>query len=673
MNPELFSFDDYLQLIQQINEHDHLYYVLNQPKISDYEYDKLLLTLQSIESLHKDWVVPYSPSLRVGATPQSEFAKIQRKKPMLSLDNTYSKQELSEFHQRIIKLLKELDFNQMPTYVVEPKIDGISIELTYQDGLFLLATTRGDGTIGEDVTANVKTLRTLPLKLSSPVSLTVRGEIYIEKQAFLKLNEEKELIGEEPFKNPRNAAGGTLKQLDPKIVSLRPLKLLVYEGIDLPLLSSQHELLIYLNKLGFPVYMDFALASSLEELLVLIDKTEKMREKLPFEIDGVVIKTDSLPMQKAIGFTSRSPRFSVAYKFTPQRATTQLKKIDFQVGRTGVITPVAKLTPVSLSGTTVSSASLHNFDQIRRLDIHIEDFVEIEKSGEIIPQIISVIKEKRVHSQPIHPPSACPSCQSALVQTTGLVALKCPNEHKCPAQIIEKIVFFCNRDNMNIENMGPKLVTQLVEYGLVQDLADIYQLTVEQLAQLPRMGNKSAHNVYSAIQKSKHASLTQFIAGLGIPSIGWVYAQTVAQTFGQLEQLLSTPYEKISHTLSAIYGFGEKRAQAIVEYLNSPIHQTVLQKIQHLGVRPSVSAQSSTTGPFSGCSVCVTGTFSVPRQELKQKIEQAGGKFVSAVTSKTHFLLVGNDPGKEKISAALKYKTPQLSEQQWNEKINSSN
>jgi DNA ligase (NAD+) len=593
---------------------------------------------------------------------------VVRAVPMLSLDNTYSESELREFCERVSRGLDAAGVSEPPTYVLEPKIDGIGIELRYVDGAFTMGATRGDGVIGEDVTQNLRTIKTLPLLLKKPVSLLVRGEVYMDRAGFNKLNAERLAAGEEPFKNPRNATGGTLKQLDPRNVASRPLKILLYEVVgEVPAVREHYGLLTHLRELGLPVFPDIKRVHSVEELLGQLAAWEARRPSLGFDIDGLVIKVDSLSQREALGFTARAPRWAIAYKFPAQQATTRVLDIEINVGRTGAVTPVALLEPVELAGTTVSRASLHNWDQIQRLDLRLGDYVLVEKAGEIIPQILSVLKERRAElkaePQPIAPPTTCPECGDTLYRRPGEVALRCPNTRPCPRQLREALTFFCNRDAMNIDNLGPKLIEQLVTKGLVKDVADLFGLTRAQLLSLPRLGEKSADNIVAALATAKgEATLSRLLTALGIPTIGWVWAQKIAEQYRSLERLLLTPLPELYKTLASLHGFGEERAAAVRDYFTDPRNLALLQKLREHGLSPREPETVATSGALSGKSVCVTGTLSAPRGEFKKRIEAAGGKFVAAVTAKTSYLLLGADPGEDKRKAATKHGVPILDE-----------
>lgn len=658
--------DEYLALVAELLEHDRRYYVDNNPSIADVEYDQKKKRLDALEAAHPDWVVAHSPSKRVGHSPLSSFAKVERAVAMLSLDNTYSAEDLTDFFGRVLRGLQGAGDKRHPELVVEPKIDGIGIELTYKAGVFVLGATRGDGLIGEDVTQNLRTVKNLPMMLKEKVDLLVRGEVYMPRDGFDKLNAERLAAGEEPFKNPRNATGGTLKQLDSRIVAKRPLRVLLYEVVgEVAGLSTHSALLDYLRRLGLPVYPDTKTVGSLDALIADVRVWQDKRMSLPFDVDGLVLKVNDLSQREVLGFTARAPRWAIAYKFPAQQGTTKLLDVELGVGRTGVVTPVAVLAPVELAGTTVSRASMHNWDQIARLGVMVGDFVLVEKAGEIIPQIVAVVKERRLGRESelraIPPPTKCPECGDTLVKRSGEVALRCPNSKPCPRQLREAITFFCNRDAMNITGLGDKLVEALVSARHIRDLADLFSLTRAQLLSLPRLGEKSADNVLAAIATGRsEATLSRFLTALGIHGIGWVWAQKIAEQYLSLEKLLNTPPEAVYRSLVGIHGFGEERAGAVRDYLSDSQSQALLRKFVSLGLSPTEPVAS--VGPLLGKTFCITGTLSKPRGDFQKRIESAGGKFTSSVTKKTSFLIVGAEPGEDKRAAAIKNGVPILDE-----------
>jgi DNA ligase (NAD+) len=648
---------DYERLCREILEHDRRYYVENNPSIADVEYDRLFTRLRQLEAEHADWVVPWSPTQRVGHQPLSAFPKVERAVPMLSLDNTYDEKELTAFHERVKRGLGGVE----PAYVVEPKIDGISIELTYVEGRFVLGATRGDGSIGEDVTANLRTIRALPLQLTQPKSVLVRGEVYMDRAAFEKLNTERVAAGEEPWKNPRNSTGGSLKLLDPREAAKRPMKLLTYEVVGDGPAKTHFELLDWMKRLGFPVSTDIGRVASLAELLAAVEGWAERKLTLPYAVDGVVIKVDRIAERRELGATARAPRWAIAYKFPAEQATTRLVEVEWNVGRTGAITPLGHFDPVELGGTTVKRASFFNANQIKRLDVAVGDRVLIEKAGEIIPYVITVV-ERGAAREPVVEPTRCPSCGTGLVRQEGQVALYCPNTFGCPVQRARSIEFFCKRDAMNMENLGPALVSQLVERGLVADVADLYDLTVEKLVDLERMGEKSAENVVRAIAASREkATLSRLLIGLGMPGIGEVWARAVAERYGDLASLMAAAPDEIHAALVELHGFGEERARAVAEFFAESRHRAVLGKLMARGVSPR-EPKIVRTGPLAGVRVCVTGTLSRPRGEIQADIEAAGGTFDKTVKKGTTYLVAGADVGATKLKDAQKKGTRVIDE-----------
>jgi len=647
---------EYEALAREILEHDRRYYVDDNPSVSDLDYDRLVKRLQAIEKEHPEWVVDWSPTRRIGHQPVSEFAKVVRLSPMLSLDNTYDPDELREFHERV---LRGLDGEQ-PTYVVEPKIDGIGIELSYEDGRFTLGATRGDGTTGEDVTTNLRTIRRLPLLLALRESIVVRGEVYMDRADFERLNQAREAAGEEPFKNPRNMTGGTLKLLDSRLAAQRPMKIVLYELTDGDRRFKRHtEGLAWMRELGLPVN-EHQVASAFDALAEKVAGWQTRRDQLPYDADGIVIKVDSYAQRGLLGETAKYPRWAVAYKFPARQVTTRVVGLEVNVGRTGAVTPVALLEPVELSGTTVARASLHNWDEVQRKQVGPGDTVLIEKAGEIIPQIVAVTA--RASHQVFAPPTHCPSCGEPLVRAEGEVALKCVNKISCRAQLVEGVQFFAHRDAMNIDSLGPKLVFQLIERGLVRDVADLFDLRVEQLAELERMGQKSAENVVRALETARReATLSRLLIAIGMPHVGEVAARAIAARFADLRALVDAPPAELRAQLESVRGVGPVIAGAVADFLAEPRNRAVLEKLVARGVNPK-EPQRKVGGPLAGLSFCVTGTLSKPRGEVKKDIEAAGGRFVTGVTKETHYLVAGGDTGESKLAAARKHGTKILDE-----------
>jgi DNA ligase (NAD+) len=649
------SKEEYLALVDELSEHDRRYYVDAAPTISDVEYDKLLVKLRELEATHPDWVVAWSPTKRVGYAPISEFPKVERALAMLSLDNTYGHDDLREFHERV---MKGLDGDTV-TYSIEPKIDGFGIELTYKQGVLVLGATRGDGRIGEDVTANVRTVRGVVLKLREPVDIVVRGEIYMTKAEFAAINAERLQEGEEPFKNPRNTAAGTIKQMDPREVAKRPLRTILYEVVDGERYARGHMAsLDYIHRLGLPVSPHNANAADWDALLAAVESWQAKRDELPYEVDGLVIKVDDFGQRAALGSTSKFPRWAIAYKFPARQVTTRIVDLELNIGRTGAVTPVAILDPVDVSGTTVSRASVHNWDQVQRLGLGKGDRVLIEKAGEIIPQILGVTEKGPGPAFDV--PTQCPSCGSPLAREEGKVVLACTNRLGCPAQLLAAIEFFASRGQMNIDGLGEKVVVQLVGAGLVHDVADLFTLTAEQVADLERFAEQSAKNLVAAIATAKNAAtFSRLLAALGIPHVGGVIAKPIAQKYGTLTALRAACAAKDSEAFVAelcdIEGVGDTIAEAVDRFLREPHVATVLDKLASRGVDPKEPVVAVSDGPLNGMTFVVTGTLSQPRADVQKKIELGGGKVVGSVSKKTTYLVAGADTGKTKLEAAQKH------------------
>jgi DNA ligase (NAD+) len=645
----------YLQLVDEITAHDRRYYVDASPTISDYEYDQLAVRLRAIEAAHPDWIVPWSPSLRAGHAPISEFAKVVRPVAMLSLDNTYGEDDLRAFYDRLVKGMG----GDEPVCSVEPKIDGFGIELTYRAGVLALAATRGDGRVGEDVTENVRLLRGIPLRLAEPIDIVVRGEIYMRKDDFAAINEERVRAGDEPFKNPRNTAAGSIKQLDPAEVKKRPLRAILYEVVDGDRYAPGHlAALARLRALGLPTSDHNERAQGWDELSACVHSWRDRRDALPYELDGLVIKLDDFAARAALGATAKFPRWAIAFKFPARQVTTTLRDLELNVGRTGAVTPVALLDPVELSGTTVARASVHNWDQVARLQLTRGCRVTIEKAGEIIPQILHVTVAGT--GPVLAAPTACPSCGHALVREEGRVALMCPNRLGCPAQQLAAIEFFASRGQLNIDGLGEKVVAQLVEAGLVRDVADLFSLTAAQLLGLERFAQQSATNLALAIAKAaREATFARLLAALGIPNVGGVIARPIAERYGRLSALraaaaASEPAAFVAE-LCEIPGVGETIAISVDRFLRDPHVQEVLDKLAARGVDPEQPAAPVAAGPLAGLTLVVTGSLTAPRAEIQKRIEAAGGKVAGSVSKRTSYLVAGADTGQAKLEAAERH------------------
>jgi DNA ligase (NAD+) len=654
------------ELRDQIRHHDHLYFVEARSEISDREYDRLFAELKGLEGQFPDLVTPDSPTQRAGGEPLKEFKSVRHTIPMMSLDKTYSIEELREFDSRVRKLLP----NEKVEYVLEPKIDGVSISVRYEDGKLALGATRGDGTTGDDITANLKTIRAIPLQLNvkhPPERFEVRGEAYIPVEDFDKLNAEREKAGEPLFQNPRNTAAGSLKQLDPAIVAKRPLQAIFYavaEGMEF---KKQTDALEGLKKFGFPTHRHWWVCQDIEEVITRATELQKLEAKLPFQIDGAVIKVNSFDQWKRLGVTAKAPRYAIAYKYSHEQAQTKLKDITIQVGRTGTLTPVAELEPVFLAGSTISRATLHNEEEIKRKDIRIGDTVIIEKAGEVIPAVIGSVKEKRPRDarefdffKHIH--GKCPACGGPVARDPEFVAWRCENI-ACPAQLKRTIGHFAARSAMDIEGCGEVLVNQLVDKNLVHDVADLYSLTVEQLAGLERMAEKSATNVVNAIAESKTRELWRLINGLGILHVGEGAARKLADHFHNLDGLSNATMDELQQAEDV----GPVMAQSIRDFFDNPRNQAVIEKLRQAGLkmREKAAPKGTATGPFAGKTVVVTGTLNkLSREEAKESLRKAGATVTDSVSKKTDFLIVGENAG-SKLDKAAKLGVKTIDEQEF--------
>jgi DNA ligase (NAD+) len=662
---------EYLALVADLIEHDRRYYSENAPTITDQEYDRRYRQLRDAEDAHPDWVVPESPTQRVAPVPLSAFSKVVRELPMLSLDNTYNEEELLAFLDRVDRGLAD----ETPKFVVEPKIDGISVELTYKAGQFVLGATRGDGRVGEDITQNLRTVRALPTRLAQPLDVVVRGEVYMDKADFVAMNVEREAAGEEIWKNPRNATGGSLKLLDSRECARRPLKILLYDVVGGDKHAQLHsEALALLRTWGLPTAAEVEVVTGAAALTQTVHAWAERRHKLHYEVDGLVIKVDSFGQRRLLGSTAKFPRWAIAFKFPAERATTTVREIEINVGRTGAVTPVAIFDPVEISGTTVKRASLFNWDEVARLDLHVGDEVVVEKAGEIIPQVLEVLVDRRKgNQQPIPVPTNCPSCNSPLVRKPGEVALRCDNR-RCPDQTWRSIQFFAHRGALNIEGIGEVLAQELCRKGMLEDAASIFDLTVEKLApgknapegtiRIERMARKSAENLVAAIEAAKKAAtLSRLLIGFGIPHVGVVAARAVARRFGSLGRLADTPGEERRTGIAGIDGVGPVIATAIADWFADSENQRLVERLRARGIDPQEPEERArAAGPLSGLRICVTGKLARPRSEVQGLIESAGGTFVSAVGKSTNYLVAGADVGKAKLDAAKKVGTKVIDE-----------
>jgi DNA ligase (NAD+) len=649
-------------LVREIRQHDHRYYVLDDPIISDQQYDALYRELVELERSHPEWVTADSPTQRVGVEPRSELVTVEHAVPMMSLDNTYSEKDLADFIRRV---RGGLPAGTETTFCLEPKLDGASVELVYRDGRFVQGSTRGDGTHGEDITANLRTVRSLPLSIAHSGSLTLRAEVVIFKQDLERVNAERAERGEPPFANPRNAAAGSLRMLDPRVVAERPLRVFVWQVVEGRTLARSHaESLERVAALGLPTHGRHRICHDVESVLAEITRIDQERRDFYYETDGAVVKVDSFEQQQLLGSTAKFPRWAIAYKFSAERATTIVRAIAVQVGRTGALTPVAQLDPVQLAGTTVSRASLHNAQVLAELDVRIGDHVTIEKAGEIIPQVVAVEYGAREGDPPpFTMPATCPACATPVERRGEEVAIRCPNPD-CPAALKQAIVYFAKRHAMDIDGLGEALVDQLVDTGLVHDVADLYDLELSRLVALERMGNKSAQNALDSIAASRTRPLGRLLTGLGIEHVGPVAAEQLAQTAGSLEALLSWSREDAQSAVAAINGFGPKMVQSVLDFLFDPTTRGLLEKLgdRHVSTAQPVRPQGSAAGPLARASFCVTGVLSQPREKVHERITLGGGQVHDKVKKDTQYLVVGEKVGKSKLETAKKYGVRVISE-----------
>jgi DNA ligase (NAD+) len=632
------------ELRELINHHNYLYYVLDNPQISDAEYDKLMRELIDLESQFPELVTPDSPTQRIGGEPLPAFERVTHREAMISLADAFNEGELRDFHRRVVAAVGE-----QVEYVVELKIDGLAISLTYENGILVTAATRGDGTVGEDVTQNVKTIKSVPLRLNLPPDKTpplieVRGEIYIPKEDFLKLNQEREDMELPTFANPRNAAAGSIRQLDPKIAAQRPLSTFMYgigyrEGIEF---ESHYEVLEFYKTCGFRVNPYIKLFKSFDDVVAYCMSWREKRDSLPYEIDGMVIKVNSLLQQQILGSTTKNPRWAIAYKFPAEQKVTVIEDIIVSVGRTGILTPNAVLRPINIAGSTVSRATLHNEDYIKEKDIRIGDSVIVQKAGDIIPEVVEVIKERRTgREKEFKMPNRCPECGSETVRLPGEAAHRCTGV-ACPAQIRRSIIHFASRDAMDIRGLGPAVVSLLLSNNLIQDASDIYFIKKEDLIPLERMGEKSADNLIKAIQDSKKQPLSRLIFALGIPFIGSRASTLLAEALGSMEKLQTASYDE----LIKIPEIGEKMAESIVTFFKQEQTKKLLKRLKDAGVNMQEDTPREGKKPLENLTFVLTGTLEkYSRSQAKEIIENLGGRVSSSVSKKTDYVVLGRDPG----------------------------
>jgi DNA ligase (NAD+) len=660
------SQDRIADLRGQIAHHDRLYYEQAKPEISDREYDALYRELVDLERAHPELLTPDSPTQKVGGRPQGAFAQVRHLVPMQSLDNTYSAEEIGDFVERLQRLLPG---EEIP-FTIEPKVDGVAICLLYEKGRLVRAATRGDGTTGDEVTRNIRTIGVIPAKLhgKAPDILEVRGEVYLPKETFARINAERDEQGLPIFANPRNAAAGTLKQLDPNIVAERKLSAVFYGyGAVEPasaLSERMKDFFAQLKAWGLPVNPRHWLASDASEVMDAITELGAIRRDFPFETDGAVIKADRIEQHARLGSTSKAPRWAIAYKYEPEQARTRLLDITVQVGRSGVLTPVAELEPVFVAGSTVARATLHNEEEIARKDLRIGDWVLVEKAGDVIPAVVKVLTEERGGSEKeFKMPTQCPVCGSAVSRTEGEVAVRCTNP-ACAAQARRRLEYFAGRTAMDIEGLGEAMVTQLCDAGLVTDVADLYVLTAEQLLPLERMGEKSVSNLLEAISASRNQPLWRLLAALGIPHVGVTVARTLAASFGTLDRLAVASEEE----LVGVEEIGPIMASAIHGWFRDPSVITLVEKLRvaglNFGERDPKGSAPSADGPLKGTTWVLTGTLSMPREEAAEMIRSKGGKVSGSVSAKTTYLLAGEEAG-SKLDKAQKLGVKVLSEEEF--------
>ncbi len=649
------------QLRALLNEQNYRYYVLNDPLMSDFEYDKLMRELQDLEQANPQYADPNSPTQRVGSDRANQFASVTHRFPMQSLSNTYSREEVTDFDTRIRKEVGEVE------YVCELKFDGTSISLLYEHGQLVRAATRGDGTVGDDVTENVRTIRSIPLQLRGggyPDLFEIRGEILMPYKSFERLNREREDIGETPFANPRNAAAGSLKQQSSAVTASRDLDAYLYmlAGDEMPY-ATHYESLLAARQWGFKVSDQMKLCRNLDEVMDFIRYWDQARESLPFATDGVVIKVNSYAMQKQLGSTAKAPRWAVAYKFKAEQALTRLLSVDFQVGRTGAITPVANLEPVQLAGTVVKRASLHNAEQIALLDIRLGDMVYVEKGGEIIPKITEVeLSERPAESQPFEFITRCPECGTELVKYEGESRHYCPNSSSCPPQIVGRIVHFISRKAMNIEGLGDETVQLLYDNGLVHDISDLYTLKRADLVRLPRLGEKSADNILRNIEASKQVPFARVLFAIGIRFIGETTAKILARQFKNIDALIHADPEQLIEAEEV----GEKIARSIIEYFADAGNMRIVERLRSYGLQFQNQVQEGATDRLAGLNFVISGTFvHHSRDQLKELIERHGGRNLSGVSSNVNYLLAGQNIGPAKLAKASKLGVKMINEEEF--------
>ncbi len=653
------------KLCTDINEHNYRYYILDEPEISDAQYDVLFKELQALESKYPQFISSESPTQRVGVKPQKEFAEIKHIVPMLSLENAFAEEDVQAFDQRIhdkLNIIAEIEF------ACEPKLDGLAVNLRYEKGILISAATRGDGETGEDITLNIRTIRMVPLHLQGkdfPDVLDVRGEVYMPKAGFEKLNARAAKLGEKVFVNPRNAAAGSLRQLDPQITASRPLEIYCYglgviQGYELP--TKHSEVLACFKRWGLRVNPESVVVKGVAGCVNYYEQLGKKREKLPYEIDGVVYKVNSLQDQQKLGFVSRAPRWAIAHKFPAEEVTTVVETVEFQVGRTGALTPVARLKPVFVGGVTISNATLHNMDEVKRKDIHIGDTVIVRRAGDVIPEVVRVILQKRTNDiQKIHLPKSCPVCHSNVEHIAEEAVARCSGGLFCPAQRKEAIKHFASRRAINVEGLGDKLVEQLVDKNLINNPADLYTLKLSVLAGLDRMAEKSAQNLLDELEKSKSTTLARFIFSLGIREVGEATAKALAQYYGDIDAVMNADVE----ALQSVQDIGPVVAKYIVAFFAEKHNCDIVKQLIAAGMRWEKVTTSVRQLPLQGKTFVLTGTLNVfSRDEAKDKLEALGAKVAGSVSKKTSYVVVGADAG-SKLDKAKELNVPMMNEDEF--------
>lgn len=647
------------KLRDEIRRHDHLYYVLDNPEISDFDYDKLFRQLQDLEKQNPELITPDSPTQRVGGSPLKSFKTITHKVPLLSLGNAFNFDELDAFDKRVCDGLGDNSVD----YVCELKMDGLAVSLEYKDGLFIKGSTRGDGVTGEDITQNLKTIKSIPLKLDDKLSIEVRGEVYLPYDDFLKLNEERAQMEEPVFANPRNAAAGSIRQLDPKVTVQRPLDIFTYYSPDAKV-KTQFDLLNYLAKLGFKVNHNFKLCHGIEEVRKFVSGWQSKREKLDYEIDGIVVKVNNLDDQRKLGATSHDPRWAVAYKYPPEQKETVIENIISSVGRTGVVTPVAMLKPVNLRGVVVRRATLHNQDEVDRKDVRVGDHVLVQRAGEVIPEVVCVLTEKRKKElKRYRIPDECPVCGAKVVRVEGESAHRCVNKN-CPAQLKGSIGLFVSRGAMDIVGIGEQLASQLVDSKLVKKVSDIYSVTKPDLLKLERFAEKSAQKILDAIEKSKSRPFEKLIFALGIPNVGETTAEVLVEHFSTMDKFLEAKAEDFSK----VHEVGPKIAKSLYDFFHDEHNLKTIECLKKAGINMKAEARDRSKLPLFGKTFVITGTLSRPRPEIEEELKSLGGKVSESVSKNTDYVVAGTEPG-SKLEKANKLGVKVLNEKELDKMI----